>query len=450
MFICILVSLLALAGCGGSGGGSSAFSLFVTDDAHTGYSGVWVKVFKASLKSAAGSSVDVLTSTDGITVNLRALNDGAAKFLLLAPGQVPDGTYNQVVFEVDKNVTLVAKPSGTVSTAHFPDSLDATVTGHSNLTANLSPAITIPGSTKLAIDFDLKNWDITAGVITPVLNKHDGTGLDDPTRHEKFEFHGVVSSLSGTAPIQSFTINLKSGGTITVTTDDTTSIIADGAATTLANGQKVEVWGAFDPTTSTIAAKIIRSESEFEDEAKAVGAASNGNVSSHTFSLAVSYSRGFAPQGDSIFVVTNGTTKYRGRHGVTMTEADFYLALTAAGANAVVEAEGTYDSGTNTLTAKCVSFENEAEFGDDEAKGSTSNPDGVALSFDVAVTESEGFDAPSTLNVVASADAKYKDGSTDITATQFFTLLASASKNVEIKGSYTGGVFTATRIKIDH
>ena len=112
----LFVTLFTIFGCGGSGGGSNAFNLFATDDLHPGYSGVWVKIFKADLKSSTGATVNLFTSTDGLTVNLRALNDGAAKFLLLAPGQVPNGTYNKIVFQMDKTVTLVATPSGTVST----------------------------------------------------------------------------------------------------------------------------------------------------------------------------------------------------------------------------------------------------------------------------------------------------------------------------------------------
>ncbi len=449
--LCIVVGLLSLLGCGGSGGGSGNFSLFATDDANTGYSGVWVKIYRASLKSTTGTSVDVLTSTDGISVNLRALNDGAAKFLLLAPGQVPNGTYNKVVFELDKSVTLVATPSGIASTAHFPDSLDATVAGHSNITLDLSPNITIPGSTKVIADFDLKNWTVVAGVITPVMKEHDGTGFGDPNRHEKFEFNGIVSGLSGTSPTQTFTLTLKSGGSVTVSTDDTTSIVADGTATALANSLKVEVYGALDPTTNNVAAKIIRVDSEFSDEQKAVGGASNGSVDFHTFTLTPKCVRGFVPQGESITVNTATATKFRGRHGVNMTEADFYLALTAAGSKAMVEAEGTYDAGTNTLTAKGLSFEDESEFGDAEAKGTTSNPDSVGLAFDFAVTESGGFNGPSTIHVVVAADAviKNKHGVV-MTVTDFFTALAGGSQTLEIKGAYASNVFTATRIKFDN
>ncbi len=449
--VVMVVAIIAMFGCGGGGGaGSSAFQLFVTDDLHPGYSGVWVKIFKANLKDATGASAQVFNSTDGLTVNLRDLHDGAARFLLLAPGQVPDGTYNKVVFELDKSVTLVAKPSGAVSTANFPSSLDSTVVGHSDLSVDLSPTLIVPGAPRLVIDFDLKNWIVAGGVITPVLNHHNGSGLDDPSRHHKFEFEGLIGNLAGTPPTQTFSLTLKHGGTVSVSTDDTTQIVGDGGVTTLSNGQKVEVYGAFDPTTNKIVAKIIRSESEFEDENKAIGILSNANVGSLTFDLAPSYTRGFAPQGEKIIVQTNGTTKFRGAHGSTLTEAQFYAAVQAAGANVTVEVEGTYSSGSNTLTAKSVHFESESEMGEDEGKGATGSPDSAEGTFNVTLTESEGFTPPGgPLPVKVGPTAEFRDkNGNSITKTAFFDIITAGSKTVDIKGAYASNLFTASRIRL--
>jgi hypothetical protein len=438
-------------GCGGSsGGGSSAFKLFATDDLHPGYSGVWVKIFKADVRDSNGATVNLFSSTEGLTVNLRALNDGAAKFLLLAPGQLPNGSYNKITFELDKSVTLVATPSGTVSTANFPNGLDSTMAGRSNLSVDFSPVLVIPGTSKVAIDFDLKNWTVSGGVITPVLEKHNGNGLDDPTRHEKFEFRGIVSGLSGAVPTQTFTITLKNGGTVNVSTDDMTQIVADGATATLANGQKVEVYGAFDPLTNNIVAKIIRSESEFENENKAIGVVSSPNNVSKTFTLTPSYTRGFAPQGVTITVQTNSNTRFRGAHGVELTETQFYAALQTAGANTTAEVEGTYDSGTNTLTAKSVHYESESDMGEDEAKGTTTTVDTGTQTFSMSVSESDGFNLPGgDLPVALDPNVEIKDKNGNVlTGSAFMTLIAANAKNVEIKGAYSNSVFTASIIRI--
>ncbi len=449
----VLFAFFAMLGCGGSGGGgggSTAFKLFATDDLHPGYSGVWVKIFKADLKSSTGGTISVFNSTTGLTVNLRSLHDGAAKFLLLAPGQVPDGSYNKIVFELDKSVTLVATPSGAVSTANFPNGLNSTVAGHSDLSLDFSPALIIPGATRVAVDFDLKNWVVAGGVITPVLERHNEIGLDDPSRHQKFEFEGLVGNLAGTPPTQTFSLTLKHGGTVSVSTDDTTQIVGDGGVTTLANGQKVEVYGAFDPTTNKIVAKIIRSESEFEDENKAIGILSNANVGSLTFDLTPSYTRGFAPQGEKIIVQTNGTTKFRGAHGSTLTEAQFYAAVQAAGANVTVEVEGTYSSGSNTLTAKSVHFESESEMGEDEGKGATGSPDSIEGTFNVTLTESEGFTPPGgPLPVKVGPNAEFRDkNGNSITKSAFFDIITAGSKTVDIKGAYASNLFTASRIRL--
>ena len=450
----VLFTIFAMVGCGGSGGGSSAFNLFATDDLNPSYSGVWVKIFKADLKTASGTSVNLFTSTGGLTVNLRALNDGAAKFLLLAPGQVPDGTYSKIVFQLDKNVTLIAKPSGTVSTATFPAALDdPTVSGDSDLSLDFAPPLVVPGTSKVVVDFDLKNWVVAGGVITPVLHKHDESGLNDPDRHEKFEFRGVLSNLTGTAPTQSFSLALKSHGTVTVTTNDATQLIFDGGLTALANGQRVEVFGAYNPTTNSITAKIIRSESEFEDEQSTEGVISNPNASSETFTLTPSSTHGFVPQGETITVQTSSTTHYRGAHGAVLTETQFYAALVAAGANATAEVEGTYNSGSNTMTAMSVHFESESDMGDAEAKGvTTAVADAVAGTFDLTTSEVDGFTNPGNpLHVTVSATAEYRDNhGASMTKSAFFTAILAGVHTIEIKGSYAGALFTASRLRMDN
>ncbi|OWU65377.1 MAG: hypothetical protein CBB60_005010 [Armatimonadetes bacterium Cent15-Ar3] len=446
--------LLGALGCGGassSSGGTGNFQLFVTDDLHTGYSGVWVKVYKAQIKNSAGASTTLFDSVDGTTINLRQLNDGASKFLLLAPGVLADGTYNKIEFVLDKSVTLVASPSGTSSTGNFPASLDDSTAGRSKLEINLSPALVVPGATRVAIDFDLRNWTFVGGVVTPVLAVHPGTGLDDSARHERFEFKGLVRDLSGTSPTQTFLLGLRTGGTLTVATDANTSIVGDGASA-LANGLKAEVYGDYNPVTKTVSARVIKLESEFEDEAKAIGAASNIVELSNSFDVAPKYTRGFAPQGEKVSVVTNSTTtRFRGNHGSTLTSAQFYAALTAAGANAVVEVEGVYSSSTNTITAKSVHIENESELGGDEAKGTSSVPDAEAGTFSIQISEHEGFDAPESglVPVKVSSATQYKNtNGNSMTKAAFFEALAAGSKVVKVEGIYKDGLFSPGKAEL--
>ena len=446
--------LFGALGCGGSSsasGGTGNFQLFVTDDLHPGYSGVWVKVYKAQVKNSAGASTTLFDSATGSTINLRQLNDGAAKFLLLAPGTLPDGTYNKVEFVLDKSVTLVATPSGTSSTANFPASMDDATAGRSKLEVALAPALVVPGATRVAIDFDLKNWTVAGGIVTPVLGVHPGTGLDDPARHERFELEGRISGLAGTAPTQSFSLSLKSGGSVSVSTDANTSIVGDGASA-LGNGLKAEVYGDFDPATRTVAARVIKLESEFENEAKAIGQALNVVEASNSFDVNPKFTRGFAPQGEKVGVVTNPTTtRFRGNHGSTLTSAQFYAAVVAAGANAVVEVEGTYNSGSNSIAAKSVHIENESELGGDEAKGNSSEPNLDAGTFKLTVTENEGFELPPSALITAKVTSATRFRNTngaEMNKAAFFEVLAGGSRLVKVEGIWRDGVFNAGKAEL--
>ncbi|MEI7577337.1 MAG: DUF4382 domain-containing protein [Armatimonadota bacterium] len=451
--IALLGVLFATQGCGGGSAtsGTGNFQLFITDDLHAGYSGVWVKVYKAQIKNSAGASTTLFDSAEGTTVNLRQLNDGASRFLLLAPGVLPDGTYNKIEFVLDKSVTLVATPSGTSSTGNFPARMDDSVAGRSKLEINLTPALVVPGATRVAIDFDLRNWTFAGGIVTPVLGVHPGTGLDDPARHERFEFKGLVRDLNGAAPTQSFVLGLRSGGSVSVVTDANTSIVGDGASA-LANGLKAEVYGDFNPTTKTVAARVIKLESQFENEAKAIGSPLNVVEASNSFDVKPKFTRGFAPQGEKVGVVTNPTTtRFRGNHGSTLTSAQFYSAVVAAGANAVIEVEGTYNSGSNTITAKSVHIENETELGGAEADGSTSLPNLDAGTFVVTVREHEGFTVPENGQVLVrvSAATRFKNtNGAEMNKPSFYEVLAGGSRTVEIEGIFRDGVFSAGKVEL--
>lgn len=445
---------MSLFGCGGAGGiGTGAFNLFITDDASASYSGVWVKLYKAELKGDGDKAVVLFQSTEGVTVNLRQLNDGASKFLLLAPGQVPAGTYNKVQFEVNKTVDLVAVGNGAASTAIFPNALDNQA-GNSILTANLSPSITVPGASKVVIDFDLKNWEVTNGVITPILRHHDGAGVEDGSRHERFEYQGLISNLSGTAPIQSFDLTLKTGGTVHVTTDDTTDIVGEGDNAGLVSGRKAEIYGIFDPITSSVKANIIHfSSAEHENEmAKATGKASNANSEAGTFDLAPKYTKGFAPKGETVAITSDSATQFRGKHGVTLSQGDFFVALAVAGEHGCIDVKGDYSEGNNTLAAKEIHIENEAEFADAQAGGQTSNPDREMFTFDLALIRSNGIPgAGDMLKVKVMPDAEIKGPHGVVTTKeQFFSLMAENSRAVGVKGAYNSETQTLLASRIEY
>jgi Domain of unknown function (DUF4382)/Domain of unknown function (DUF5666) len=453
--LCAFFALVAVIfGCGGGGGGSSsALDVFITDGPIDGYSHVWVKVYKAEIYNSAGTSTTVFESTDGLTVDLRALNDGAARFLLLAPGRVPDGTYTKAEFVLDKNVTMTETGTGASSVVTFPTALDSSA-GKSKLELNLTPPLVIPGTASIVADFDLSTWDLTGTTLTPNLKRHNGVGLGDINRHHRFEFHGIVGSLAGTSPDLTFTLTLRTGGDVGVVVDSNTSIVYDDGLTAIANGNKVEIYGIFDPTTKQVKANLIKVESTFDSEPKAIGNAHHSDVSTQSFKLNVKFARGFAPGGEYIFVETSDLTVFRGRHGASITKDVFYASLAAIGDAAVVEVEGSFNATTNTFRATKVHLEDSADIGEAEAKGTSGEVLVELGKFKLAVTEVEGFTVPGDpeIWVKTMPNAEYKDktlsGDDDITKEQFFASIGAASKTVKVHGAFDGSFFRATKLEI--
>jgi len=458
--VAALATLLSVLGCGGgsSSSGAASLDLFITDDLTPDYTGVWVKVYKGSLGKADGSSTIVFESAEGLPVNLRQLNDGTARFLLLAPGRVPEGTYDKVEVILDKTVTLVATGSGATTTANFPNTYDTT-DGKSRISLTLDPNLTVPGPNRLVIDFDLKNWTVTGGVVTPVVKRHDGSGLDDPSRHEKFEFKGVIADLSGPTPPQTFVLRLRNGGTITVETNTETDIFIEGGATTggnLVNGLKAEVYGSFDPATRRVVARVVKAEVGDEDddereEAKIVGPAFDPNLSVGTFKIRPRIIRGAVPKGDVVDVATMSTTKFKGRRGATLTKDQFFAAFENVGSEPVVQVEGVYNAETNTITAKSCHIESDAGMGDAEAKGETAEPNAALKKFKLFVFEANGFSFGSeAITVQATENARYFGvNDQSISAAAFFEALAAGSKKVEVEGGFRDGVFYAGKLELE-
>lgn len=456
--VAAMATLLSVLGCGGgsSSSGTATLDLFITDDLTPDYTGVWVKVYKGSLGKADGSFTTVFESAEGLPVNLRQLNDGTARFLLLAPGRVPEGTYDKVEVILDKTVTLVATGSGTTTSANFPDTYDTT-DGKSRIGLTLDPNLTVPGPNRLVIDFDLKNWTVTGGVVTPVVKRHDGSGLDDPSRHEKFEFKGIIADLSASLPPQTFALRLRTGGTITVETTVVTDIFIEGGATAggnLANGLKAEVYGSFDPATRRLVARVVKAEVEDQDdrdEAKIVGPGFEPNAGDGSFKIRPRFIRGAVPRGDVVNVATTSGTKFKGRRGTTLTKDQFFAAFVNVGSEPVVQVEGIYTPETNTITAKSCHIESDAGMGDAEAEGETAEPNAQMKKFKLFVFEASGFDFGSEAITVQAVDGAKYYGVNDqlISATAFFEALAAGSKKVEVKGGFRDGVFYAGKLELE-
>ncbi|MBS1710014.1 MAG: DUF4382 domain-containing protein [Armatimonadetes bacterium] len=452
-FAAILTALL-IAGCGGSSGGGSAgsLSLFLTDDLSTNYDGVWVTVYEADIVRADNSKVRLFESASGMPVNLRALNNGTAQYLFAGSVTAPSGTFTKLVFHVSKDLTLYPTGATTGQAATFIDSLDSSTAGQSELVVPFSPAVTFAAGDKIAADFKLDQWTLASGKVTPVVAKGNGVGLEDHNRHVEGEMRGLVSDLSGTAPAQTFSLGTF-GGTVSVVTDANTVFVgrAAGVSPTLANGQTVEVRASYNPTTKNFTAKSVHIEDgNTPDDQGAKGLATNINSGAGTFDLTPGRTKGFVPAKLPVGVLTSTSTRFISASGVSMTQGEFFVALTALGSSAVAQAEGTYDSGTGVLTATKVKIDDESHEGEAEAKGTVASTDAGAGTLHLTLSEWEGFNFDSANQLVVTTDGTTQysdDAGATLTKEAFFTAAAVGSL-VKAEGHFSANGLAAKKLQV--
>jgi hypothetical protein len=463
-----IAAVAALIGCGGGGGGGtigggggggSAANFFITDDLNAGYDGVWVNIHEVELINSTGTSVKVYENTAGLTVNLRALNDGASRFLFLGTDQVPAGSYSRVEITMDKALTLFTTGATTGQAATFTDAIDKSA-GLSEAKFDLPAPIIFPSNgVNLVVDFDLANWTFAGGIVTPVVRRHNGQGLDDGARHENEDYKGSVTGLTGTVPNQHFTLNRGATGSFDVQLSSNTAVFRSNGtgSAALANGQSVEVRGTFETTSGVLAATDVKIEDgtgSHNGEPEVKGLVRSFSEAGGSLVVSAGQIEGFLPNQDSVNVATTASTVFFSKRGVVLTKAEFFANLTALGANAIVEAEGgTYDSGTNTLTARKIKFEDDFEGGggsEAEARGPIANIDSSAHTFSMTLQEWEGFQGTGggTVSISTLAGAQYKNADGDqVTQAEFFALLTTSTV-VKVHGTFNNGAIAANRLEI--
>ena len=354
----IALGALALAGCGGGGSvGSSGVTgsratILVTDSPREDYGHVWATIYHVELTpQGGGAPVVVFDNSAGVTLDLKTLRDASgSRYSFLSSASVPAGTYTGASVTVGSTMQLIKTGQTTGTSLTVDSSVTRDANGNAVIPITFRSAKTISATAvNICIDFDLARFIIRGSNILPSVIEGDGAGLSDPARHEKDDYHGTVSGLSGTAPTLTFTLTLGSGQAVTVTTTAATALY--GA--TLTDGARIEVEGTLDTTAQTlVATKLeVRGTGSLSDDLttpRAGGTASALNGTSGTFTLTIKRAGGFTVSGTTVNVVTNASTVFRGDKGATLTSADFYTAL-ATTPN--VGVEGTYDATTNTLTA---------------------------------------------------------------------------------------------------
>jgi hypothetical protein len=303
------------------------------------------------------------------------------------------------------------------------------------------------------VDFDLANFHVLLSKIVPSLKEGGNNGLNNRGRHEEAIYEGTISGLSsGVAGGFLFTLN-RGGRSVTVTTDANTVIFnADASPSpTLANGKRVHVRGKFDAAAHNIAASSIKIQpAQGVDRPEVKGAPSGINAGAGTFDVTVTRARGVVPVNTVIHVVTTPNTIFRGDSGVLLSASDFFAALATA---TEVEVEGTFNAGTNTLTAVRAKLENEDEHAGEQAevKGAPVSVNSGAGTFSVnPVTEFEGFAYSGTggVSIATNGATTFRSANGEtMTKSAFFTALATAA-SVKVEGSFASGVLTAANARL--
>lgn len=444
--------LLALAvGCGGGGGGGSlgGLNVFISDDLSQNYDQVWVTVKQIELQGADGSFSTVFSDSTGVPVDLTTLNDGSPKFMFMGKKSVSAKEYAGMRVTMSRSLTLVSTGSSTGEACTFDPSLDFG-TDQTRASFNFGGNVSITGSSNIVLDFDLPNWTKVGSVVTPAFKRGDDTSLGDLGRHESEDYHGTIGSLSGAAPNQTFVLR-RASGNFNVATDASTIVFNENGAGSpvLANNKRVEVRGRFDTTAGVLLATVIKIEDDSDDDDKVEGPTSNLNDVALTVDVAARKVEGFLPSEPTVHVQFSSTTRFFTKVGMPLTLNEM-LAFLASGAE--VEAEGVYDSGSNTLTAAKIKLHPEdGEHHAAEAKGSASNINAGAGTFDLTIISWYGFSSTSgaVVPVVTNGSTTYRaDNGSSISAGDFFAGIQSGMF-AEVEGTFSNGVLTASKAKLE-
>ena len=270
----VLLCAFALSGCGGSGGSSSGVAsgtgraaVLLTDGPREDYAHIWATIYHVELIPQTGAPVVLYDNTAGTQIDLRTLYDSSGqRFSFLGSAAIPAGVYTAINVTIAPTLQLFA--NGATTGTAFP--VDSSVTknsaGNAVITDTFHSPKTLGATTSnLIVDFNLAHFIIRDSKVIPVVEDGGGNGLNDPNRHNKNDYRGVISNLTGTAPALTFTLTtggatISSAGTstttstVTVVTSASTAIYGPGVLT---NGDRVAVSGTLDTTTQNLVATQI-------------------------------------------------------------------------------------------------------------------------------------------------------------------------------------------------
>lgn len=441
-----LVALVVVMGCGGGGSGigvaGATVNTFATDSVNDDFSHVWVKVHKIEIVGNARETL--FEDVAGREIDLKSLRDLAgAKYTLMESANVANGAYTQAIVTLGRDLTVVPTGGTVGQLKQFSDDHLSANAGKCELNLPLA-GFNAVGTQNLILDFDLATWIVQPdGKVKATLKRGNGQGIENENRHIGDDFGGRIQALSGTSPNFTFTLLRGNDRHFNVKTDSNTRIFnQNGAANPiLANAQHVEVSGAF--VGGILLATAIKIENEDRDDdphkIKGPGTEANGDLS-----VTVRLAFGFTPDATIYSVITSPITRYLSNAGVSLTRAEFIAQMATS---TEIEVEGTARAG-GVFSAVKLKLENENEENEAEIKGPITAITANGLTMSASSWFGASLRQGQAITVNVNGTTQFRLGSATVSRAQFFAGVAVGGI-VEAKGSLTGSVLSASRIKDD-
>ena len=435
---CLLaVATAMVVGCGGGGAGGGASTpagpkvgLYVTSSGGN-YSHVWVSIKQVNV-IGSGGTLAVFKNSTGKSIDLASLNQSGSKlFAALGVTSVPASSYSKVQVVLNNSVTVI--PNGA------SQGTQGTFAGATGGSKTITFPTTFNGMRNLVANFNLANWSVSGTQVAATAQDDDGSQVSGGTQ-EPQDFQGPVANLSGTPPTLVF--DISNDGTTTHVVTSATTVIAnsDGSANpVLANNSVVDVIGTIDTTTNDLDATSIKihvGSTHIGNDAR--GTVTTTSASTNSFVISVNGCDGILPNSSTVTVDVTSTTNFLDGSGLSITAAQFF---TAAVAGTRIDAQGTYDSTSSTLTAMTVSINQDQGSHTQETQvvGPVVAIDTTNNDFTMTVQKYEGslLTQGSTITVALTS-------TTNLNGLTLAGLTAGTS--LEVQGTYIGTTLTAKEI----
>lgn len=350
---------LATHGCGGSDRANSTVSVYATDNFNDAYDQVWARLYKVELVDADGAVKVVWEDSDGRVVDLRSLGhrgEGQNRYAYLGTWELDEKDFKYVRTTFAPDIMCMAA-GGSGSGESY--TIDSMIPRDGNGRAFVTTALTAvrrfgEEPDDLVVDFDLSQFVLQHGKVVPKIVEGNQEGLTSATSHDAYDYPGEITGMTGTIGNQMF--HLKNGNWNGLVAVDGNTVLLkrefNAGETVLANGQRVEVHGIFDPITRRIRAQEIKVETPASDtmyrhEIRGTTISMDEN---DDFLIEVTQVEGFIPEHKRAHLKLAEGVVLQGPNGLAISVATFEATASKSGFE--IDVEGSYDAATDTITAR--------------------------------------------------------------------------------------------------